>query len=184
MDTMQAFAMGEMNRGKEMMVFDWEKAARLIIEHRPSVAQAGLQSDWGYTGGVIYQEGEPFMEGGAYLGSTWATPELDLDGDIVPCYRMQSETPGWSTGTCWPDEALAIINSQPLAQSDDDAKLQESIDWLKSANKATVSRAITDGVMVQLYYAAQGDITQFRIKGRKIIEDAASVLNFDSPDGA
>lgn len=66
----------------------------------------------------------------------------------------------------------------------DDAKTQESIDWFKGSHKRTVCDAITDGVMVQLFYAAQGDITQFRIKGRKIIEDAASILNFDSPDGA
>lgn len=65
-----------------------------------------------------------------------------------------------------------------------DPKTQESIDWLNNAHKRTVCNAITDGVMVQLFYAAQGDITQFRILGRKIIEDAASVINFQSPDGA
>lgn len=42
MDTMSAFAKGEANRGKELMVFDWDKAAQLISERKPSVASAGL----------------------------------------------------------------------------------------------------------------------------------------------
>lgn len=46
MDTMRAFAMGEANRGNEMMVFDWEKAARLIAERKPGIAGAGLEFDW------------------------------------------------------------------------------------------------------------------------------------------
>ena len=29
MDTLKAFAMGDANRGKEQMVFDWDKAASL-----------------------------------------------------------------------------------------------------------------------------------------------------------
>ena len=42
MNTWAAFAMGEANRGKEMMVFDWDKAARLIGERKPECASAGL----------------------------------------------------------------------------------------------------------------------------------------------
>ena len=30
MNTLSAFAMGAANRGKELMVFDWDKAAKLI----------------------------------------------------------------------------------------------------------------------------------------------------------
>lgn len=63
-----------------------------------------------------------------------------------------------------------------------DPKTLASIEWINQAHKRTVCNAITDGVMVQLFYAAQGDITQFRIRGRKIIEDAASVMHFDSPE--
>jgi hypothetical protein len=63
-----------------------------------------------------------------------------------------------------------------------DPKTQESIDWLNRAHQRTVCDAITDGVMVQLFYAAQGDITQFRIKGRKIIEDAGASIPLQSPE--
>lgn len=36
-----AFAMGMMNRGKEPMVFDWDKAARIIKEKQPIVLRLG-----------------------------------------------------------------------------------------------------------------------------------------------
>lgn len=32
MDTMSAFMIGMVNRGRERMVFDWDKAARIIKE--------------------------------------------------------------------------------------------------------------------------------------------------------
>lgn len=88
MNTMEAFAMGEANRGKELMVFDWDTAAKLIRENSPSIALAGLRNDWEYTGGEIYIDGEPTFDSYTYLASTWATPELDLDGEVVPCYKM------------------------------------------------------------------------------------------------
>jgi hypothetical protein len=113
MDNASAFVMGEINRGKEMMVFDWEKAARLIKERNPMKASAGLSGDWEWTGGDIYQNGAPVPEGETYtyLASTWATPELDLDGDVVDCFLMQTETPGWDSDTYWPPEAVKIIEA-------------------------------------------------------------------------
>lgn len=121
MDSMSAFAIGEMNRGKELMVFDWEKAAKLIAEHRPAKASAGLAGDWEYTGGDIWENGKPVTDSYTYLASTWATPELDLDGEIFECYRMQSATPGWDvgdgwdSGTKWPASALAVLGIDALA---------------------------------------------------------------------
>ena len=44
MNTWAAFAMGEANRGKELMVFDWDKAARLIKERKPECAYAGVRT--------------------------------------------------------------------------------------------------------------------------------------------
>lgn len=85
MNTLAAFAMGEANRGREMMVFDWDKAARLIRERKPRCASAGLRSDWEYTGGTIYENGKPVMDDYTYLASTWAVPELDMDGDNLAC---------------------------------------------------------------------------------------------------
>ena len=56
---MQAFMMGEANRNKELMVFDWERAAQRIKETGAKEASAGLYSDWEYTGGAIWRDGKP-----------------------------------------------------------------------------------------------------------------------------
>ena len=57
MNTLEAFAMGEDNRGKELMVFDWDKAARSRAKiseeailcslpiHRDIIFQASSASD-------------------------------------------------------------------------------------------------------------------------------------------
>lgn len=114
MNTWMAFAMGEANRGKELMVFDWDKAARLIQEKKPKWATAGLHSDWEYTGGTIYEDGNPVMDDYTYLASTWAVPELDMDGDIVECFRMEHEVPGWDSKTKWPKSALDILSAEEM----------------------------------------------------------------------
>lgn len=46
MNTWVAFAMGEANREKELMVFDWDKAARLIRERKPECAERH-EACWG-----------------------------------------------------------------------------------------------------------------------------------------
>ena len=80
MDTMSAFAMGEMARarGSKAKVFDWDKAAQLIKERKPEIAEAGLSGDWEYTGGEIYCDGKPVPQDDTYtyLSSIWATPCL------------------------------------------------------------------------------------------------------------
>ena len=112
MNTLQAFAMGEANRGKEQMVFDWDKAAQIIRDTGASYACAGLRGDWEYTGGTIYEDGQPDTGDYTFLASTWAVPELDIDGDVIPCYRMASEVPGWDARTKWPRSALDILEGK------------------------------------------------------------------------
>lgn len=112
MDTAKAFIYGEMNRGKEMMVFDWDKAARLIRENNAVNASAGLRGDWEYTGGVIIENGEPVFDSYTYLASTWAVPELNIEGTIIPCYKMQHEVPKWGSKTKWPKSALSILRGE------------------------------------------------------------------------
>ena len=112
MNTIAAWMMGEANRGKEQMVFDWDKAAELIRKTRPNIAGAGLRSDWEYTGGTIYEDGEIVRNSYTYLSSTWAVPELDMDGVKVECYRMQSEVPKWGHGTKWPESAVKILQGE------------------------------------------------------------------------
>ena len=111
MDSILAFAMGAINQGKEPMVFDWEKAAKIIKERGAKNASAGLAGDWEWTGGEIFRDGAPVSKDDTYtyLASTWAIPELDVDGDVMECFRMQSASPGWDSGTYWPSEAIAIL---------------------------------------------------------------------------
>lgn len=109
MDTMSAFSRATAAQGREQMVFDWVKAAKLIKERKPTLAQAGLQGDWEWTGGTIFVGGKPVLDSYTYLSSNHAAPEIDLDGDRFPCYCMQSEQPTFDSGTKWPAEALAII---------------------------------------------------------------------------
>lgn len=110
MDTMSAFAMGFANRDKPLMVFDWEKAARLIAERRPDAASAGLEGDWEWTGATIWENGTiPERSMGPYLASTWATPLLEIDDETIECWRYEQDTPGWGAETYWPDEARAIV---------------------------------------------------------------------------
>lgn len=110
MNTEMAFAMGEANRYRELMVFDWDEAARRIKASGCSEAYAGLRGDWECTGDTIFINSKPYFKGYTFLASTWAVPELDIDGKIEPCYKMQSETPGWNSETKWPKSALKILN--------------------------------------------------------------------------
>lgn len=111
MDNLTACLFGDMNRGKELMVFDWDKAALIIDTYNPKWAEAGLKHDMDNTSGTIYEDGKPVMDDYTYLASTWATPILVLtDNDYktteIECFKMQSETPDWDAETKWPDSAL------------------------------------------------------------------------------
>jgi len=110
MDSMMAFAMGETNRGKSLMVFDWNKAAKIIKERNATTASAGLSGDWEWTGGSILENGKPNKGSYTYLASTWATPELKIDGEIIDCFLMEEDVPEeWGDNFAdikWPDSAL------------------------------------------------------------------------------
>lgn len=121
MNTAQAFAMGFANRGKPLKVFDWEKAARLIRERGAQEASAGLAGDWEYTGGDILRDGQPIprSETYTYLASTWATPEIEIDGEVYDCYRIETDVPAsWLVSTTdmaaiyWPEPALAVLRGE------------------------------------------------------------------------
>jgi hypothetical protein len=93
-----------------MRVFDWDQAARRIAEQRPSEASAGLRDDWEYTGGVIYADGAPVEseETYTYLASTWAVPDLELDGVAEACWIWEDQTE-WDAKTYWPESARKIL---------------------------------------------------------------------------
>jgi len=110
MDSMSAFMMGRANKGKEMMVFDWDKAATLIKEKGVLSAGAGLSGDWEYTGDDILVDGKIPEDSYTYLASTWAIPELKIEGEYIDCYKMESKADGWDSSTFWPDSARKILN--------------------------------------------------------------------------
>lgn len=117
MDNLNAFAMGMANRGKPTRVFDWVGAAKLIVERKPDVVSAGLAMDWEYTGGVIYRSDGVYDKWdivGLYLESTWAVPEIDIDGDVSPCWVWTDKSPGWGADTFWPEEARAVLTAAGL----------------------------------------------------------------------
>lgn len=97
-------------RGESAKVFDWMKAARLIVERKPTKASAGLVEDWNNTGGVIFKDGHPVpaFETYTYLKSSWATPILDLDGEEIDCYVYEGNT-NYGAGTYWPPDARAVL---------------------------------------------------------------------------
>ena len=114
MDTLAAFAMGMANKDKELMVFDWDKAANIIKDRKPHLVVAGLAEDMEYTSGVIYENGKVLSgnETYTYLSSTWAIPTLVIDNhEEIECYKMKSGTPNWDSDTYWPQSSLDILNS-------------------------------------------------------------------------
>lgn len=112
MDSLFAFAMGQIHKNDRSKVFDWIKAARLIRLRLPKVASAGLAGDWEYTSGEIYRDGAPIPadETYTYLSSNWALPELDIDGEVIDCWVWRDETT-WDAHTYWPPEALEELRS-------------------------------------------------------------------------
>lgn len=103
-------------QGKSMMTFDWDKAAEIIKnrfkEHKDLVAEAGLQGDWNYTGGEIFNDGKPTNENYTYLSSNWAIPTLILSWDgieqeEIECFTNESER--FHSDSKWDDEALKIL---------------------------------------------------------------------------
>jgi hypothetical protein len=103
--------MGEIHRDNRERVFDWHRAAELIREMRPEEAAAGLSGDWEWTGGPIFRNGRHVPKDDTYtfLSSTWAIPELDLDGDFYDCWIWLDESPEWDAETYWPVSALEIL---------------------------------------------------------------------------
>lgn len=124
MDTASAFVYGSMYRNSPSRVFDWVKAAQLIRDRlligNLKAASAGLRDDWEYTGGEIFRDGSPVPKDTTYtyLASTWAIPELSLDGDVMECWVWQKDSPGWDSDTYWPPEALTILQTATLTTNE------------------------------------------------------------------
>lgn len=101
------------------MAFDWDKAAQIIkekfLEHKDLKAEAGLQGDWGCTGGEIFENGNPVTYSYTFLSSNWATPTLILsyggeEQEEIECYLIESES-RFSSHSKWDEDSLKILNN-------------------------------------------------------------------------
>lgn len=112
METQKAFANGEANREKPYMIFDWVKAATLIVEKDWKNVIAGLDGDFEWTADEILKDGKPVLEGYSYLRSTWGKPILvNYDtGEELECFCMEDNNPrNYDAKSRWDDESLEII---------------------------------------------------------------------------
>lgn len=104
------------SKGNTQKAFDWDKAAQIIREklktHPDLKAEAGLQEDWDYTGGIIFEDGKPTNRNYTYLSSNWAKPTLILEWDgeeqeEIECSCEQNER--FNSDTKWDKVSLAIL---------------------------------------------------------------------------
>lgn len=114
MDNRESAARCKAAGNARMMVFDWDKASRLIAEAGDGHASAGLEDDWENTGDVIFEDRQSARHEDTrlYLASIHAVPQLKLyGGDPVPCWRDAAGT-SWDAKTRWPSSALAILREK------------------------------------------------------------------------
>lgn len=95
-------------------VFDWVKAAQLILERQPTQAAAGLSEDWFRTADDIYLNGKMLTDADAYLVSLWATPAIEMDGVREACYLEEQDKGKAGRKVVWPPEARAILDRDNL----------------------------------------------------------------------
>lgn len=107
------------DKNKPMMAFDWDKAAKIIretLQQFPNlIAEAGLQQDWNYTGGIIFEKGFPTNESYTYLCSNWATPTLIIECDGLEILETDCciiETDRFTSDSKWDNESLLILGIQ------------------------------------------------------------------------
>ena len=110
MSTLELAWRGQASRYDPVRVFDWNKAARRLIDEKGRLVQAALEEDWEWTCGIILKDGKIPEERDTYLASTWATPILVIDGSSEPCWVWQKEHPDWDATTFWPPSARKILS--------------------------------------------------------------------------
>ena len=100
--------------------FDWDRAAEIIRTRQPQRASAGLERDWDYTAGAIYEGGSPVPEEDTYtyLSSTWAVPTLHLEfsngqNETIECWVSAKDKPEWDEKTYWPESARRVLIQRP-----------------------------------------------------------------------
>lgn len=103
-------------KGNIIKAFNWDKAAEIIknrLKDYPNlIAEAGLQGDWRFTGGIIFKEGKPIIDSYTYLSSNWATPTLILswnnkEQEEIECSIKESER--FHCDSKWDYKSLEIL---------------------------------------------------------------------------
>jgi len=117
-------------QGKPQMYFNWDKAAEVIKlhtkDHPDLIAEAGLQGDWQYTGGVIFENGKPTNDSYTYLSSNWAKPTLIISWDDEEQLEMDCFIVGETRFNCdskWDDISLNILEVFALMKTLDEIGL-------------------------------------------------------------
>jgi hypothetical protein len=77
--------------------------------------------------------------------------------------REAGEPVAWMTSSDWRSEPLATADKSVASAWRADNRQVTPL-------YASQPKALTDDLLVQLFYAAQGGITQFRIKARALLE--------------
>jgi len=105
------------SNGATLNAFDFDKAAEIIKtylkDHPDLTAEAGLQGDWAYTGGVIFENSLPTNDSYTYLSSNWAAPTLILSWDgkeqeEIQCFSSESDS-RFRSDSKWDEQSLAIL---------------------------------------------------------------------------
>jgi hypothetical protein len=154
-------------------VFDWDKASHIIKDtfskHPDLVAEAGLQGDWNYTGGTIFENGKPVLDSYTYLASNWAIPTLILsydgeDQQQIECWLYQSDC-RFTSDSKWDSVSLSIFKDQDL-----DKKLEEAI-------RQGMRQSYTDFPGSTFNTIAECDVYYIKFWVKKFLEDHKIVMN-------
>lgn len=110
-DPFDIFVNGFRHEKNERRVFDWNKAARVLRDRDETTCKACIIEDYNETVGFILVDGRPAIDHPLpYLSSCWGTPCLVFEnGDSMPCWIPQSESPDWTGYTYWPESARNIL---------------------------------------------------------------------------
>lgn len=113
-------------KGAIHKAFDWDKAAEIIKNkfklHSDLLAEAGLQGDWNYTSGTIFEDGKPVIGSYKYLCSNWAMPTLILSWDgkeqeEIDCWVEANER--FDSDSDWDEVSLSILNDTITIMEDE-----------------------------------------------------------------
>lgn len=91
------------------VTFDWKLAAQLIRAYKPFKAYAAIPYG---PKALIWSDGKPTPQGEFKFAGTRCL-ELHIGDEIWNCFVPQSEQPGWTESTYWPEEALAVLRQAP-----------------------------------------------------------------------